>query len=101
MKRYTGGVEGGGDVSWCQLVSVVVRKRGGGRMTVTGGSLRSTMIHSHLESKEPDKRTIAVKLYRRASDFEMAVLAANLINRKFLIDAVPGISPWNGLWGYS
>ena len=32
----------------------------------------------------------------RASDFEMAVLAANLINRKFLIDAVPGISPWNG-----
>ena len=29
----------------------------------------------------------------RASDFEMGVLAANRINRKFLIEAVPGISP--------
>ena len=29
----------------------------------------------------------------RASDFQMGVLAVNLINRKILIDAVPGISP--------
>ena len=41
------------------------------------------------------------KITWRASDFQMGVLAVNLINRKFLIDAVPGISPWNGLWGYS
>ena len=33
-------------------------------------------------------------LVRRASDFEIAVLAANRIDRKILIDAVPGISPW-------
>ena len=29
----------------------------------------------------------------RASDFQMGVLAVNLINRKILIDAVPGIFP--------
>ena len=34
---------------------------------------------------------------RRASDFQIAVLAANLINRKILIDAVPGMSPHNPL----
>jgi len=47
----------------------------------------------------------SLSLGRRASDFEMGVLAANRIDRKILIDAVPGISPWNspwnGLWGYS
>jgi len=30
----------------------------------------------------------------RASDFEIAVLAANRIDRKNEIDAVPAISPW-------
>ena len=33
------------------------------------------------------------RIARRASDFEMAVFAANRINRNFFIDAVPGISP--------
>ena len=32
--------------------------------------------------------------YWRASEFEMSVLAANRFDRKILIDAVPGISPW-------
>ena len=30
----------------------------------------------------------------RASEFEMGVLAANRFDRKILIDAVPGMSPW-------
>jgi len=34
---------------------------------------------------------------RRGSEFEMCVFAANLINRKNLIDAVPGTSPHNPL----
>ena len=31
---------------------------------------------------------------RRGSEFEMGVLAANSFDRNFLIDAVPGMSPW-------
>ena len=30
----------------------------------------------------------------RGSEFEMGVLAANSFDRKILIDAVPGMSPW-------
>ena len=39
--------------------------------------------------------------YWIASDFEIAVLAANRIDRKNEIDAVPAISPWIGLGDYS
>ena len=38
-------------------------------------------------------RLLDVYLVWRASDFQMGVLAVNLINRKILIDAVPGIFP--------
>jgi len=44
------------------------------------------------------RTTTNTKFYvRRASDFEMVVLAANRIDHKILIDVVPTFSPYNRL----
>ena len=56
------------------------------------GSLHATLINRPTQSYSVPLETKT--LSRRASDFQMCVFAANCINRKFLIDAVPGMSPY-------